>query len=102
MTKTQNKHSSGIVENSLVNGLELNLKNAIEKVGVNISNSECLWQYPEIIKNNLITKNYSGTIPNTYDVIDSDTIDFNIDNEKNILTANIECITFEEIEELLK
>lgn len=102
MAKTQTQHTGCIVEDSLINGLQMNLKNAIEKVGGDISNSDCLWQYPEIIKNNLITKNYSGTIPNTYDVIDSDTIDFNIDTEKNMLTANIECITFEEIENLLK
>jgi hypothetical protein len=56
MAKTYSKHnhSNCIVENSMLNGLQMNLKDAIEYAGVNVSNNDCLWQYPEIIRTKLI------------------------------------------------
>lgn len=40
----------------MINGLQKNLKDAIEYAGINIQKSDCLWQYPDIIKKNLVAK----------------------------------------------
>lgn len=50
-------HFNGLVDNTMKNGLQINLKDAIEDVGVNVPDSACLWQYPEIIRKNLTAKN---------------------------------------------
>ena len=64
MSKLQHSHQysnqSCIVENSMINGLQMNLKEAIEHAGATVSKNDCLWQYPDIIKNNLIAKSISN------------------------------------------
>ena len=60
MAKTNTKHIDCIVEHSLLNGLQNNLKHAIEYAGANVSKSDCIWQYPEIIKNNLVAKSINN------------------------------------------
>ena len=49
MSKTQHKqeHNNCIVEHSMLNGLQNNLKNAIEYAGAHVSKKDCLWEYPE-------------------------------------------------------
>lgn len=49
-------HNGGIMDNSMQNGLQINLKDAIEDVGGFVPESACLWQYPEIIRKNLSAK----------------------------------------------
>lgn len=49
-------HNCGIMNNSMQNGLQINLKDAIEDVGGVVPESACLWQYPEIIRKNLSAK----------------------------------------------
>ena len=49
-------HMGGILDNSMKNGLQINLKDAIEDVGGNVPDSVCLWEYPEIIRKQLSTK----------------------------------------------
>lgn len=49
-------HFGGIIDNSMQNGLQINLKDAIEDAGATVPESACLWQYPEIIRKNLISK----------------------------------------------
>lgn len=49
-------HSTGILDNSMKNGLQINLKDAIEDAGAIVPDSACLWEYPEIIRKNLSAK----------------------------------------------
>lgn len=49
-------HCNGLVDNTMKNGLQINLKDAIEDAGANVPDSACLWQYPEIIRKNLTAK----------------------------------------------
>lgn len=77
-------------------GIKNNLKDALEDVGLQISSDVCLWEYPEIIRKNLIAKD---TPTSDFGFKDSDTVSFEIDDYKNV-TANIECITFEQIDAL--
>lgn len=61
MAKSKYQHSSDcIIEQSMLNGLQMNLKDAIEYAGVKVSKSDCLWQYPEIIRDNLIAKSITN------------------------------------------
>ena len=57
---TKAKHLDCIVEDSMLNGLQKNFKHAIEYAGAKVSKSDCLWQYPEIIKNNLVAKSINN------------------------------------------
>lgn len=56
---TNHKKHSGILNSSMSNGLQINLKDAIEDVGGQVPSSACLWEYPEIIRKNLISKTLS-------------------------------------------
>lgn len=56
MTKHKNCNNNGIIDSSMKNGFQMNLKDAIEDAGVKIPNSACLWEYPEIIRKNLSAK----------------------------------------------
>lgn len=49
-------HMGGILDNSMKNGLQINLKDAIEDAGGTVPDSACLWEYPEIIRKQLSTK----------------------------------------------
>lgn len=49
-------HIGGILDNSMKNGLQINLKDAIEDAGGTVPDSACLWEYPEIIRKQLSTK----------------------------------------------
>lgn len=53
-------HTHGIIDHSMKNGLQINLKDAIEDVGVKVPEDACLWQYPEIIRQNLVAKTVSN------------------------------------------
>lgn len=63
------KHFGGVLDNSMQNGLQMNLKDAIEDVGVKVPNSACLWQYPEIIRKNLIANTLTNVNLRGGDVI---------------------------------
>ena len=56
MASYNHNHNGGIMDNSMQNGLQINLKDAIEDVGGFVPESACLWQYPEIIRKNLSAK----------------------------------------------
>lgn len=91
------KHFGGIINNSMQNGLQINLKDAIEDVGVKVPATACLWQYPEIIRNNLIAKTLNNVNLLGKDVInitsstDGDSLIYNISTKydtKDILRPN--------------
>ena len=76
--------SNCIVERSMLNGLQMNLKDAIESAGTYVPDSTCLWQYPEIIKDKLIAKTIKGVnllgkdIINIYQTQDNEAVSYNI------------------------
>jgi hypothetical protein len=78
----------------MLNGLQMSLKNAIEYVGGKVEKSDCLWEYPEIIKNSLTSINNIGG--NT--VQDSDTVEFTVEDNK--ISAHVSYITDEQIESI--
>lgn len=81
------KHFGGIIDNSMHNGLQMNLKDAIEDVGVKVPESACLWQYPEIIRNNLIAKTISGV-----NLLGKDVINITTASEDDKFVYNISTI----------
>jgi hypothetical protein len=62
-----------VLENSMSAGLQTNLKNAITDAGVKVPSSTCLWQYPEVIRKNLVSKTVTGVNILGGDVINIDT-----------------------------
>lgn len=89
MNKTQHKqdHDNCIVEHSMLNGLQNNLKNAIEYAGAHVSKKDCLWEYPEIIKTKLVAKTISNI-----NVLGNDVIQVSRDTEDNNVVYNISTI----------
>ena len=67
-----------IVEQSMINGLKTNLKDAIEYAGAKVSKSECLWKYPEIIRDNLIAKSI-----NNINLLGKDVINITKEHDNN-------------------
>lgn len=49
-----------ILETSMVNGIEKNLKSALADVGAPVSRDTCLWQIPDLIRKTLIANTISG------------------------------------------
>lgn len=49
-----------LTEHTMLNGLEENLKNAIEEVGGSIPDDTCVWMYPNIIRDQLSGEGYEG------------------------------------------
>lgn len=89
MSKTQHKQefSNCIVEHSMLAGLQNNLKNAIEYAGANVSRNDCLWEYPEIIRTQLIAKAI-----NNINILGNDIINVSRDTEDNNIIYNISTI----------
>jgi hypothetical protein len=54
------KCNSDILDHSLHTGLQHNFKDAIEDAGGVVPASACLWEYPEIIRKNLVAKTISN------------------------------------------
>lgn len=49
-----------VLENSINQGLKNNLKTAMEEVGVKVSSTTSLWQYPEIIRKKMAANTVNG------------------------------------------
>ena len=73
-----------ILENSISTGLQSNLKDSIESAGVKVPSSTCLWQYPEIIRKNLVAKTVTGI-----NILGGDIINITSESDGDILTYNI-------------
>lgn len=73
-----------ILDNSVNTGLKTNFQNAIVNAGVKIPASTGLWEYPEIIRKNLVNKTITGINILGHDVINIDTV-----SDGNILTYNL-------------
>ena len=51
-------------------GIQNNLKDAIEDAGVKVPSGTCLWEYPDLIRKNLVAKTISGINLLGKDIID--------------------------------
>lgn len=94
---------ASLTEHTILNGLEENLKNAIEEAGGVVPEDSCLWSYPDIIKNQLMSPGQSdrGNIV-AGDGIKVELIDGNIvisttDSEPIIIPSDSENITIDTI-----
>ena len=76
-----------ILENSINIGLQKNFKNALEDAGVNVSESIGLWHYPDIIRQNLISKTVNGV-----NILGGDIINIQTTVKDDILTYNISTV----------
>lgn len=84
-----------LTEHTMLNGLEENLKSAIEYAGGNIPDNTCVWMYPDIIRNQL-----SGG-SNSLNLIAGDGIEI-VKNDDGIMIStklpNTEQITIDAID----
>lgn len=81
------KHGSlvdGVLENSMSVGLQSNLKNAIENTGISVPSSACLWQYPEIIRKNLVSKTVTGI-----NILGKDVINIDVSSDGDVVKYNL-------------
>lgn len=76
-----------VLENSMSAGLQTNLKNAITDAGVKVPSSTCLWQYPEVIRKNLVSKTVTGV-----NILGGDVINIDTKVENDIVTYNISTV----------
>lgn len=76
-----------VLENSMSAGLQTNLKNAITDAGVKVPSSTCLWQYPEVIRQNLVSKTVTGV-----NILGGDVINIDTKVENDVVTYNISTV----------
>lgn len=95
---------ASLTEHTLLNGLEENLKDAIEDVGGKIPLDSCIWKYPEIIRQQLIKNTIddlviqgSNGIKVVEDPNNTFTISFN-GSAEHVYVNNIEAPDFTDID----
>lgn len=76
-----------VLENSMNVGIQQNLKSAITDAGVKVPQTACLWEYPEIIRQNLVSKTVTGV-----NILGGDVINIDTKVEDNVVTYNISTI----------
>ena len=74
-----------LINTSMKVGLQMNLKDAIEDCGVKVPSSVCLWEYPEIIRNNLVANTLNNVNIKGKDVIN---ISSSVENENLVYTLS--------------
>lgn len=74
----------GVLENSMNVGLQSNLKKSIENAGINVPADACLWQYPEIIRKNLVSKTVTGI-----NIFGGDVINIDTSSDGDVITYNL-------------
>jgi hypothetical protein len=72
----------------MINGLQMNLKDAIEDVGGQVPEKTCLWEYPEIIRKNLTTKTV-----NIINLIGKDIIKINSEDDTLSISTEVDTKT---------
>lgn len=68
-------------------GLQNNLKNAITDAGVKVPASAGLWHYPDIIRQNLVSKTVTGL-----NILGGDVINIKTNVDNDIITYNISTV----------
>jgi hypothetical protein len=75
---------NSVLENSVNTGLKTNLNRAITNAGVKIPADTCMWEYPEIIRKNLVAKTITGI-----NILGKDVINVDTTSDGEVLTYNI-------------
>ena len=73
-----------VLENSVNTGLKNNLDNAIANAGVKVPPAAGLWEYPEIIRKNLVSKTVTGI-----NILGKDIINIDTSSDGEVLTYNL-------------
>lgn len=73
-----------ILENSINTGLKSNLDAAITNAGVKVPKNVGLWEYPDIIRKNLVSKTVTGI-----NILGGDVINIDISSDGDIVTYNL-------------
>lgn len=76
-----------ILENSINTGLKGNLDAAITNAGVKIPKNTGLWEYPEIIRKNLVSKTVTGI-----NILGKDVLNIDISSDGEVVTYNLSTI----------
>lgn len=76
-----------ILENSISTGIKSNLEDAITNAGVKVPKSAGLWEYPDIIRKNLVNKTVTGI-----NILGKDVINIDISSDGNVVTYNLSTI----------
>ena len=76
-----------ILENSINTGLKGNLDAAINNAGVKIPKNTGLWEYPEIIRKNLVSKTVTGI-----NILGKDVLNIDISSDGEVVTYNLSTI----------
>lgn len=85
--KGMSQQFGNIINNSMHNGLQINLKDAIKDVGGIVPENACLWQYPEIIRKCLVAKTIANINLFGKDIINISTSSNDEDLVYNISTS---------------
>ena len=76
-----------IIENSINTGIKNNLADAISNAGVKVPTSTGLWEYPDIIRKNLVSKTVTGI-----NILGKDIINVDISSDGDIVTYNLSTV----------
>ena len=76
-----------VLENSVNTGLKKNLDAAITNAGVKIPASTCMWEYPDIIRKNLVAKTVTGI-----NILGGDVINIDTSSDGEVLTYNLSTV----------
>lgn len=76
-----------VLENSVNTGLKSNLDNAITNAGVKVPTNAGLWEYPEIIRKNLVSKTVTGI-----NILGKDIINIDTTCDGDVLTYNLSTV----------
>ena len=72
-----------LTEHTMLNGLEENLKSAIEYAGGTIPDNTCVWMYPDIIRTQLTGSGEGGKV----NLVPGDGIEITQDEKGNIVIS---------------
>lgn len=76
-----------ILESSINTGIKSNLEDAITNAGVKVPKSTGLWEYPEIIRKNLVNKTVTGI-----NILGGDVINIDISSNEDVVTYNLSTV----------
>lgn len=76
-----------ILENSINTGVKTNLENAITNAGVKVPKNTGLWEYPEIIRKNLVNKTVTGI-----NILGGDVINIDVSSDGDVVTYTLSTV----------
>ena len=76
-----------VLENSINTGLKKNIDSAIANAGVKVPANVGLWEYPEIIRKNLVSKTVTGI-----NILAGDVINIDVSSDGDVVTYNMSTV----------